>query len=171
MASFCTDTEKQRLDLCLRSVFELPRATHVVSAELIRVAGPPGCAVESATSGTGGIRTAAKLVVNGVHQVLADAPRVRLPHVSCGGNNQCQRLSVHLIVVISMPRTVHGKVVGPYLGHAVGIASRRSRLRGCDGSGHQANGEDDSVDHGRLIHLGLMDCVSTVRGLTCCCSG
>ena len=110
-------------------------------------------------------------MVNGVNPVLTDAPRVSLAHVSGGGNNQCQRLPVHLIVVISMPRTVHRKVVGPYLGHSVGVASRRSRLRGCDGSDHQANGEDDSVDHGKLMHLGLMDHISTVRGQTGCPSG
>ena len=102
-------------------------------------------------------------MVNGVNPVLTDAPRVGLAHVSGGGNNPCQRLPVHLIVVISMPRTVHRKVVGPYLGHSVGVASRRSRLRGCDGSGHQANGEDDSMDHGRLIHQGVLDQISTVR--------
>ncbi len=75
---------------------------------------------------------------------------------------------MHLIIVIPVPRAIHGKVVGPYLGHAIGIASSRACLRGCDGSGHQANGEDDSMDHGRLIHLGVLDWDTTVTGLTGC---
>ncbi len=93
-------------------------------------------------------------MVNRVHEILAHAPRVGLPHVCGWWNDQCQWLSVHLIVVITMPRSVHGKVVRPHLGHSVGIASSRVGLRGGDGSGHQADGEDDSMDHGRLIHQG-----------------
>ena len=101
-----------------RLVFLLPRASHVVGTELICVAWPVGRAVESTTCGTGGIGTATELMVHGVHEILTDAPRVGLPHVSGGGNNQSQWLAVHLVVVISMPRTVHGKVIGPNLGHS-----------------------------------------------------
>ena len=98
-----------------------------------------------------------------VHEVLTDAPRVRLPHVCGWWNDQCQWLPVHLIVVVPMPRAVHGKVVRPHLGHSVGITSSRIGLRGCNGSGYQADGEDDSMDHGRLIHQGVLDQISTVR--------
>ena len=55
-------------------------------------------------------------------------------------------------------------VVGSNPGRSVGIASSRVCLRGCDGSGHQADCEDDSMDHGRLIHLGVLDQNPTVRG-------
>jgi len=146
----------------------LPRASNVIRTELVGVAGPVWGAVEATASRSRRIGTATKLMVDGVHEILANAPRIGLPHVCGWWNNQCQRLSVHLVVVISMPRSVHGKVVGPYLGHSVRIAGGRSGLRGCDGSGHQADGKDDSMDHGRLIHQGVLDRVSTVSGLNRC---
>ena len=46
-------TGKQRFCFCLRLIFGLPRASDVVGAELICVAGPLGRAVESATCGAG----------------------------------------------------------------------------------------------------------------------
>ena len=139
----------------------LPGTPNVISPELISVTGPLWCCIKNTLRRTWRIRATPKLMVNGMHQILADAPRIGLSHVRGRWDDQSQRLAIHLVVIVPMPRPVHGKVVGPDLRHSIWVASScMILLRGGDRRGYQANGEDDSMDHIGLIHQGVLDRVS-----------
>lgn len=95
-----------------------PGGTDVIVPELIRVAGPRWCGSELPRGCRADAWCAAsELVMDRIHRVLADAPGVVGTHVSGRRNDNGQRLVVVLLVVSAVPRTVHGKVMRPTLGH------------------------------------------------------
>ena len=102
---------------------QLPRASYVVQSELVGVAGPVWLSTE-VTSGsrTRRICTATKLMINRMIRVLANAPRIRLTHVSSRWDDQCKRLSVLLVVIPTVPGSIHCEVVGPNLSDRIRIS-------------------------------------------------
>ena len=117
---------------CERSTRWLPRTTNVVITELIGMTGPWRRGTECAAGRRARrIGAASKLVMNRIHQVLTDAPRIGLSHVGRRWNDHGRRLSVHLCVITTVPRPIHRKVVGPNLCHRVrvtgaGIVAKRN---------------------------------------------
>ena len=125
-----------------------PRAANVVVAELISVTGPRRCWAKRSSCCCAWERSAAAiLMMNGVHQVLADAPGVTLTHVRCRRHDYRQGLSPILLVVATVPRTIHRKIVSPNVRGRIGIAGSRaigqSNRRGRDHAGR----EKELVDH------------------------
>jgi hypothetical protein len=65
-----------------------------------------------------------------VHQVLANTPRIGLPHTDCRRHDQRGGLSIGRVVVITVPRTRLGVVQIPNVSHSVDIAGLGSRRTG-----------------------------------------
>lgn len=115
----------------------LPRTTNVIDAELIGVTWPMRSRLETSRwQCTRSRRIATELMIQRIHQVLANAPRERLTHVRGRRNHQCGRLSVRQIVVISVPSTLSCHLIGPQLRCRIGV--RRLRRRS-SGEGRQGN--------------------------------
>lgn len=88
-----------------RVVAGLPRPTDVIDAELVGVARPVRSRHERPWRQCSRRRcTATELMVHRVHQVLANAPRIRLTHVNVRWHDQSGRLTVRQIIIITMPR-------------------------------------------------------------------
>ena len=98
----------------------LPRATHRIYAELVRVARPNWSRLENSAAATRrGMPT--KLMIDWCHGILRDTPRIILLHHHCRRHNQCGRLASAKIVIFSMPRFLHRLILSPI------IALRRHR--------------------------------------------
>lgn len=135
-------------DRSFNAMCGLPRPANVIDTKLVAVAWPRRRAVKASPRGnTRRTGTATILMMNRVHQILTDTPRIRLPHVGSRWNNQCQRLAVLLIVVRAMPGTVHCEVVRPNRRDSVGIAGCRAGIADSDEGCEQTGCEDESSDH------------------------
>ena len=62
-------------------------------------------------------------------------------------DDQSQRLTVHLMVVRTVPGSIHRIVVCPDLCHRIRVASRGAGVGRCDQGGKHAGCKDDSADH------------------------
>ena len=96
------------------SKIALPRPSNRVDSELIGMARPVRSSLELPATAAAS-RTLTELMVNRGHRVLRNAPRVVLLHGDCWRNDQSCWLACAEIVIISMPRLLHGLIPRPVI--------------------------------------------------------
>ena len=84
-------------------------------------------------------RTATILMMDRIHQVLADAPRIRILHVGRRRDDDRKGLTPVLLVVSAVPRAIHRKVVRPNLSFGHRIRCTGDLLRGGGVDRHACN--------------------------------